>query len=64
MRMTFTSSLKTGTPSIWKPPYPDLLPPVVDLNGFLIEASPTSPDAPNGETLVEFTLSVQDNQRF
>ena len=44
--------------------YPDLLPPVVDLNGFLIEASPTSPDAPNGETLVEFTLSVQDTSDF
>ena len=44
--------------------YPDLLPPVVDLNSFNVQATPSNPDAPNGETLVEFTLAVQDTSAF
>ena len=44
--------------------YPDLLPPEVDLNSFSIEATPSNPDAPNGETLVEFTLAFQDTSEF
>ena len=44
--------------------YPDLLHPVVDLNSFSVEATPSNPDAPNGETLVEFTLAVQDTSEF
>ena len=44
--------------------YPDLLPPVVDLNSFEVQATPSNPDAPNGETLVEFTLAVQDTSEF
>ncbi|MCH1575644.1 MAG: hypothetical protein L7S67_05175 [Flavobacteriales bacterium] len=44
--------------------YPDLLPPVVDLNSFVIDAAPTNPEAPNGETLVTFTLTVQDTSGF
>ncbi len=45
-------------------PYPDLLPPTVDLNSFEVQAAPSNPDSPNGETLVEFTLSVQDTSDF
>lgn len=44
--------------------YPDLLAPEVDLNSFSIEATPSNPDAPNGETLVEFTLAIQDTSEF
>ena len=36
----------------------------MDLNSFSIEATPSNPDAPNGETLVEFTLAFQDTSEF
>lgn len=44
--------------------HPDNLPPVVDLNSFSITATPSNPDAPNGETLVEFSLAVQDTSAY
>ena len=44
--------------------FPDLLPPAVDLGSFEVSASPTNLDSPNGETLVEFTLAVQDTSAF
>ena len=44
--------------------YPDLLAPEVDLNSFSIVATPSNPDLPNGETLVEFTLAFQDTSDF
>lgn len=51
--------------SVWmETEYPDLLHPVVDLNSFEVTATPSNADAPNGETLVEFTLAVQDTSAF
>ena len=40
---------------------PDSLPPVLDVNRITIEASPTHPEAPNGETQVDITFRVKDN---
>ena len=40
---------------------PDLLPPEIDLNDLSVSAVPTNPQAPNGETVVEFTFKVRDD---
>ena len=40
---------------------PDSLPPVLDVNRITVEASPTHPEAPNGETQVDITFRVKDN---
>ena len=40
---------------------PDNEPPVLDLNGITIQAEPTNPEAPNGETKVDITFRVKDN---
>ena len=40
---------------------PDLLPPVLDVNRITVEASPTHPEAPNGETQVDITFRAKDN---
>ena len=40
---------------------PDTLPPVLDLNRITIQAEPTNPEAPNGETRVDITFRVKDN---
>ena len=40
---------------------PDLLPPEIDLNDLSVSAVPTDPQAPNGETVVEFTFRVRDD---
>ncbi len=40
---------------------PDLNPPELDINDIQINAEPTYPDAPNGETLVTITFPVRDN---
>ena len=40
---------------------PDTTPPVLDLNQITIEAEPTNPAAPNGETRVNITFRVKDN---
>ncbi len=40
---------------------PDTTPPVLDLNRITIEAEPTNPAAPNGETKVDITFRVKDN---
>ena len=40
---------------------PDHEPPELDLNDISIEAQPTRPDDPNGETLVTLTYRVRDN---
>jgi PKD repeat protein len=45
-------------------PYPDLKPPVIDLNDIQIRATPTRPDAPNGETLFEMWLWIRDTSDF
>ena len=44
--------------------HPDILPPMVDLNSISISASPTNPDAPNGETLVTIECLIQDTSDF
>ncbi len=40
---------------------PDILPPVLDVNRLTVEASPTHPEAPNGETRVDITFRAKDN---
>ena len=40
---------------------PDTLPPVLDVNRITIEASPTHPEAPDGETQVGITFRVKDD---
>ena len=40
---------------------PDDIPPVLDLNQITIQAEPTNPEAPNGETQVDITFKVKDN---
>ena len=40
---------------------PDYEPPVLDVNNITIKATPTTPEAPNGETQVDITFFVKDN---
>ena len=40
---------------------PDIAPPVLDLNRITINAEPTHPEAPNGETRVDIAFRVKDN---
>ena len=40
---------------------PDFDPPELDLNNITIEATPTKPEEPNGETIVDITFFVRDN---
>ncbi len=40
---------------------PDSVPPVLDLSRITIQAEPTRPEAPNGETRVDITFRVKDN---
>ena len=40
---------------------PDTIPPELDVNRITIEAEPTNPAAPNGETRVDITFKVKDN---
>ena len=40
---------------------PDTIPPELDVNRITIEAEPTNPAAPNGETRVDITFRVKDN---
>ena len=40
---------------------PDIIPPELDLNQITIQAEPTNPKAPNGETRVDITFRVKDN---
>jgi hypothetical protein len=47
-----------------KTKYPDLKPPIVDLNDIKIQATPTNPSAPNGETLFEMWLWIKDESDF
>jgi hypothetical protein len=48
----------------FKTKYPDYKPPLIDLNRIKIRASPTNPDAPNGETLFEMWVWVKDTSDF
>ena len=40
---------------------PDTSPPSLDLNRFSLEATPTNPQAPNGETIVDLSYWVRDD---
>jgi len=40
---------------------PDTQPPVLDLNRITINAEPTNPEAPNGETRVDISFRIKDN---
>ena len=40
---------------------PDTEPPELDLNRMSIDAAPTNPEQPNGETIVRFSFRVRDN---
>ncbi len=40
---------------------PDSTPSVLDLNQITIQAEPTHPEAPNGETQVDITFRIKDN---
>ena len=40
---------------------PDSIPPMLDLDRITIQAEPTNPEAPNGETQVDVTFRVKDN---
>jgi len=40
---------------------PDTTPPILDLNQITIQAEPTHPEAPNGETQVDITFRIRDN---
>jgi len=44
--------------------HPDYLQPIMDLNNMEIVATPTNPDAPNGETLVELTVAIRDTSDY
>ena len=41
--------------------HPDTQPPTLDVNRIHIQAVPTQPDAPNGETRVDITFRIKDN---
>jgi hypothetical protein len=47
-----------------KTKYPDLKPPIIDINDIKIQATPTNPSAPNGETLFEMWLWIKDESDF
>ena len=47
-----------------KTPYPDLYPPILNLNNIKIKATPTQPANPNGETKFEIWASVKDTSAF
>ena len=40
---------------------PDDVPPMLDLNRITIQAEPTNPEAPNGETQVDITFRIKDD---
>ncbi len=48
----------------FKTKYPDYKPPVLDLNDIKIQATPTNPVSPNGETLFEMSIWVKDESDY
>lgn len=48
----------------FKTKYPDMKPPVLDLNDIQIKATPTNPEAPNGETIFEMWAWIKDESDF
>lgn len=47
-----------------KTSYPDLYPPILNLNTIKIKATPTQPNNPNGETKFEIWASVKDTSAY
>jgi len=45
-------------------PYPDYIPPVLDVNAITIRATPTRPEAPDGETLFEMEFFAKDSSAY
>ena len=45
-------------------PYPDVLPPELDVSSITIAAEPTNPEEPNGETYVHISVDLQDTSDF
>ena len=48
----------------FKTKYPDYKPPILDINDIKIQATPTNPTAPNGETLFEMWLWIKDTSDY
>ncbi len=44
--------------------YPDYIPPILDVNAITIKATPTHPNAPDGETLFEMEFFAKDSSAF
>lgn len=44
--------------------YPDVLAPELDLSSITIDAEPTNPEEPNGETYVHISVDLQDTSDF
>ncbi len=44
--------------------YPDYIPPVLDVNAISIKATPTHPQAPDGETLFEMEFFAKDSSAY
>jgi|GEM_PF-574589 hypothetical protein len=44
--------------------FPDIIKPEIDINNITIEASPTNPESPDGETRVDITLLARDLSDF
>lgn len=44
--------------------YPDYIPPVLDVNAITIKATPTHPNAPDGETLFEMEFFAKDSSAY
>ena len=44
--------------------YPDFIPPILDVNAVTIKATPTNPQAPDGETLFEMEFFAKDSSAY
>ncbi len=64
MSPTFVNQRSLRDSIYIKTKYPDLKPPVLDLNDIQIKATPTNPTSPNGETLFEMWLWIKDESDF
>ena len=64
MPPTFVNQRSLRDSIYMKTKYPDLKPPLLDLNDIQIKATPTNPVSPNGETLFEMWLWIKDESDF
>ena len=59
------NSFKDVRDSIYvKTPYPDYIAPEIDKTNIIVSAEPTKPEAPDGETRVEFIVLARDLSDF